>query len=110
MDASGTFSIRTSPARYMTVPRIDLPRNSGGLSRLPRHDLDGGGASTCADHRAQIRAASVFRSIGLIDAVVDRPIDRFEVLLFWKPQARRSGGKSLSAMQRSGPNSSITVS
>src|SRR5215213_2547881 len=31
-----------------------------------------------ADRRAQIRAAAVFRPVGLIDAVVDRPADRLE--------------------------------
>src|SRR3954449_3930328 len=45
---------------------------------LAWHDLDGRGAGAGADHRAEIRAALVLRPVGVVDEVVDRPVDRLE--------------------------------
>jgi hypothetical protein len=52
-------------------------RRGSGIG-LARHDLDCRGAGTCGDHRAEIRAATVLRLVGVIDPVVDRPVDRLE--------------------------------
>src|SRR5881409_3726463 len=41
---------------------------------LARHDLDCRGARACADHRAKVRATLVLDPVGLVDAVVDRPV------------------------------------
>src|SRR4051794_19293812 len=45
---------------------------------LARHDLDGCGAGACADHRAEVRAAVALRPVRVVDAVIDRPLDRLE--------------------------------
>ena len=47
-------------------------------SALARHDLDCRRAGTCADHRAEIRAAMVLRPVGIVDEFVDRAVDRLE--------------------------------
>ena len=45
---------------------------------IARHDLDRREPGACADHRAEVRAAAVLRPVGVVNEVVDRPIDRLE--------------------------------
>ena len=54
---------------------------------LARHGLDRRGAGAFADHRLEVRAAMVFRPVGVVDAVIDRSIDRLKGDLF-----RHAGG------------------
>src|SRR5947207_4810404 len=56
------------------------PKNTAGRSRigLARRDLDCRGSGTCADHRLEIRTATVLRAVSVIDTIVDWPVDRLE--------------------------------
>src|SRR2546427_11117463 len=56
-----------------TVPTVVGARRSG--IGVPRHDLDRGGARAGADHRLEVRAAAVLLPVGVVDEVVDRPVD-----------------------------------
>lgn len=49
------------------------------VRHLPRRNPDGRGASTCADHRLEVRTFRVFGSIGLVNPIVRRSVvHRFE--------------------------------
>src|SRR5580704_8755845 len=48
------------------------------FSVLSRDDLNGGGACTRTDHRAEILAALVLRLVSAIDKFIDRSVDRLE--------------------------------
>src|SRR5216684_1697123 len=54
-------------------------RSEGSGSSVARHDLDRRGSCAWADHGVEIRAAAVLRPIGVVDAVVDRTVDRLEL-------------------------------
>src|SRR5208283_1035318 len=54
------------------------------------HDPERCGAGALADHRLEVRAARVFRAIGVIDAVVDLPAHRLEGDFLRHPRGRDS--------------------
>src|SRR6516165_7102234 len=49
-----------------------------GAMGFTRGDFDRCGAGPGPDHGAEVRAVTVLRLVGLVDAVVDRPVDRLE--------------------------------
>src|SRR4051794_12939151 len=54
------------------------------------HDPDRRGAGDGTDHRVGIGAVTVFRSVSLVDAVIDLPVDRFELDLSRHPSSDNS--------------------
>src|SRR6266567_8403467 len=59
--------------------RITHVASSGSFTvRRTRQHFERGRAWSCTEHGAQVGASLVLRSIGAIDAVVGRPVDRFE--------------------------------
>ena len=47
-----------------------------------RRDFSRGGAGAHADHRVEVRIAAALGAVGLVNSVIDRPLDRLEVTFF----------------------------
>src|SRR6266851_8978751 len=75
----------------MSILRWSVSRLCGrarqSFTGAARRDLDCRGSGAGADHGAQVRAATILRAVSVIDAIVDRPIDRLEIDFF-----RHAGG------------------
>ena len=63
--------------RQRTASARNLSQRDNAIAP-PRRDLDCRGAGACADQRVEIRAATVLRLVGVVDKVVNRPVDRLE--------------------------------
>src|SRR5262249_38661669 len=77
------FCILSSSKPHQSSCRSDISTVLTACARrsgidVVRHDFDRGGASACADHRAEVRAAAVLGPVGIVDEIVDRPVDRLE--------------------------------
>src|SRR5271166_2535734 len=62
--------------RFRIWSPIGRRRRSAVL--VARIDSHSGGPGALANHRAEVGVAAVLGAIGLVDAVVDRPVDRLE--------------------------------
>src|SRR5271166_2741157 len=58
-----------------------LERKDSGVD-VARHDPDGRRAGASPDHRTEVGAAVVLRPVGVVDAIVDRPVNWLEGDLF----------------------------
>jgi len=64
-----------------SLPPAVIAMNSYSGIDITRHDFDGGRAGARADHRLEVRAFVVLRAVGLIDAIIDRPVDGMSAII-----------------------------
>jgi hypothetical protein len=64
-----------------------LVQDKRSLIGLTRHDLHGCGSGAGGNHGVKVRVALVFRSIGVVDASLNWPLDGGKVTSFVMPAA-----------------------